>query len=732
MTQDHHSHQCCSNHQERSDKTIKLASTKAVEYTCPMHPEVISQIPGICPKCGMALELKAISLDEGHNPELEDMQKRFWGAAILSAFVLLLSMGPMVKEDIFNNLSPFFLRWSEFVLSTPVVIWAGWPFFQRAVISLQNKSLNMFTLLALGIGTAYIYSCVALFWPHLFPSTTIVHAHVVALYFESASLITALALLGQVLELKARNQTNQALKSLLKLMPDTARFVRKDGHEENVAIQNIQVGAVLRVRPGEKIPLDGIVLEGTSLVDESMITGEPIPIEKITSSKVIAGTLNGTGSFLMRVEKEQGETLLAKIVQLVSDAQRTKAPIQKLADLISSYFVPLVILAAIVTFVVWFIFGPEPRLNHAIINAVAVLIIACPCALGLATPMSIMVGAALGAQRGILIKNAESIEALEKVDTLIVDKTGTLTLGKPQVTSIFTNNAFKEDELLRYAASLEIASEHPLAEAIVMKAQEKGLELFKVKDFQSISGKGARGHIKGHEVMVGSKSFLDEHDVDTSSFINKTEKLRKEAQTVIFIAIDGEVKGIIGIADPIKESSKEAINHLKDLGIKIYMVTGDHETTAKAVANKLGIENVKAGALPADKLEIMKSLQASGSKVAMAGDGINDAPALAQADVGIAMGNGTDAAIHSAGITLIKGDLRGIVQARHLSVSIVQNIKQNLFLAFIYNTLGVPIAAGVLYPFFGVLLNPIFAAAAMSLSSVSVIWNALRLRNLKF
>lgn len=730
--EDNKKHARYSIHHMKATLPIGSSQVSTIEYICPMHPEVISLKPGTCPKCGMALEPKAISHNEEHNRELEDMQKRFWSATILSAFVLLLSMGPMVKEDIFNNLSPFFLRWSEFVLSTPVVIWAGWPFFQRAVLSLKNKSLNMFTLLALGIGTAYIYSCVALFWPHLFPSTIIIHGHEVALYFESASLITALALLGQVLELKARDKTNQALKSLLSLMPDTARLVEENGHEHDIEISNVRMGNVLRVRPGEKIPLDGIVLEGTSLVDESMVTGEPVPVDKSIGSKVIAGTLNGTGSFLMRVEKEQGETLLAKIVQLVSEAQRTKAPIQKLADSISSYFVPLVILAAVATFIVWFIFGPEPRLNHAIINAVAVLIIACPCSLGLATPMSIMVGTALGAQRGILIKNAESIEALEKVDTLIVDKTGTLTLGKPQVTSIFTNNAFKEDELLRYAASLEIASEHPLAEAIVMKAQEKGLKLFKVKDFQSISGKGARGHIKGHEVMVGSKCFLDEHDVDTSPFIIKTEKLREEAQTVIFIVIDGEVKGIIGIADPIKESSKEAINHLKDLGIKIYMVTGDHETTAKAVANKLGIENVKAGALPADKLEIMKSLQASGSKVAMAGDGINDAPALAQADVGIAMGNGTDAAIHSAGITLIKGDLRGIVQARHLSVSIVQNIKQNLFLAFIYNTLGVPIAAGVLYPFFGVLLNPIFAAAAMSLSSVSVIWNALRLRNLKF
>ncbi|MBN9413739.1 MAG: copper-translocating P-type ATPase [Candidatus Paracaedimonas acanthamoebae] len=696
-----------------------------------MHPEVISSKPGICPKCGMALEPKAISLNEEHNVELEDMQKRFWSSAILSAFVLLLSMGPMINDDIFNNLSSFFLRWSEFILSTPVVIWAGWPFFQRAAMSLKNKSLNMFTLLALGVGTAYIYSCVALFWPHLFPPTAL-HSGEAALYFESASLITALALLGQVLELKARERTNQALKSLLSLMPEIARLVKENGHEHDIEISNIRMGNVLRVRPGEKIPLDGIVLEGTSLVDESMVTGEPVPIEKIKGSKVIAGTLNGAGSFLMRVEKEEGETLLAKIVQLVSEAQRTKAPIQKLADSISSYFVPLVILAAIITLVVWYLIGPEPRLNHAIINAVAVLIIACPCALGLATPMSIMVGAALGAQRGILIKNAEVIEALEKVDTLIVDKTGTLTLGKPQVITVLPNNSFTEDELLHYGASLEIASEHPLAQAIVMKAQEKKLSLLKVEDFQTITGKGARGRIKGQEIMVGSKSFLDEHDVNTSPFINQTEKLRKEAQTVIFIAIDGEIKGIIGIADPIKESSKEAINHLKDLGIKIYMVTGDHETTAKTIADRLGIKNVKAGALPADKLEIIRSLQASGAKVAMAGDGINDAPALAQAEVGIAMGSGTDAAIHSAGITLVKSDLRGIVQAQQLSVSIVKNIKQNLFLAFIYNILGVPIAAGVLYPVFGILLNPIVAAAAMSFSSVSVIWNALRLRNLKF
>jgi Cu+-exporting ATPase len=731
MTQNHYSPQCCSNYQKRSEKTIKPTSTKAVEYTCPMHPEVISQGPGICLKCGMALEPKAISLDEGHNPELEDMQKRFWGAAILSAFVLLLSMGTMVKEDIFNNLSSFFLRWSEFVLSTPVVIWAGGPFFQRAVTSLQNKNLNMFTLLALGIGTAYIYSCVALFWPHLFPSTTIVHGHEVALYFESASLITALALLGQVLELKARQQTTQALKSLLKLMPDTARFVKENGHEHDTQISNIRIGDILRVRPGEKIPLDGVVLEGTSLVDESMVTGEPIPVDKSIGSKVIAGTLNGAGSFLMRVEKEQGETFLAKIVQLVSDAQRTKAPIQRMADLTSSYFVPFVIVAAIITFVAWFNYGPEPRLNFALINAVAVLIIACPCALGLATPMSIMMGTSLGAQKGILIKNAEAIETLEKVDTLIVDKTGTLTLGKPQVVSIFTDNSIKNEELLRYAASLEIASEHPLAQAIVRRAQKLNLPLLKLEGFQTIIGKGARGLIEGKEIMVGNKSFLEENDVNTSSFMSQADNLRRDAQTIIFVALNKELKGIIGIADPLKDSSKEAINHLRDLGIKMYMVTGDHEATAKAVAGQLGIKDVKAGATPVDKLEIIKSLQASGAKVAMAGDGINDAPALAQADVGIAMGTGTDAAIHSAGITLVKGDLRGIIQARRLSSEVIKNIKQNLFLAFIYNILGVPIAAGVLYPFLGHLLSPIVAAAAMSLSSVSVIWNALNLKKVK-
>lgn len=731
MTNNNHVHQCCSSSHNKSEGVNEALSSKVVEYTCPMHPEVISSKPGICSKCGMALEPKAISHNEEHNPELEDMQKRFWSAAILSTFVLLLSMGPMMKEDIFNNLSPLFLRWSEFVLSTPVVIWAGWPFFQRAVLSLRNKSLNMFTLLALGIGTAYIYSFIALFWPHLFPVASS-HGTGVALYFESASIITALALLGQVLELKARQQTNNALKSLLKLMPNTARLVRKDGHEEDIAIQNIQIGAVLRVRPGEKVPLDGVVLEGTSLVDESMITGEPIPVEKIIGAKVIGGTLNGTGSFLMRVEKEQGETLLAKIVQLVSDAQRTKAPIQRMADLASSYFVPFVIVAAIITFVAWFNYGPEPRLNFALINAVAVLIIACPCALGLATPMSIMVGTSLGAQKGILIKNAEAIETLKKVDTLIVDKTGTLTLGKPQVVSIFTDNSITNEELLHYAASLEIASEHPLAQAIVMKAQKLNLPLLKLEGFQSIIGKGARGLIEGKEIMVGNKSFLEENDVNTSSFMSQADNLRRDAQTIIFVALNKEVKGIIGIADPLKDSSKEAINHLRDLGIKIYMVTGDHEATALAVAGQLGIKDVKAGALPVDKLEIIRSLQATGSKVAMAGDGINDSPALAQADVGIAMGTGTDAAIHSAGITLVKGDLRGIIQARRLSSEVIKNIKQNLFLAFIYNILGVPIAAGVLYPFLGLLLSPIVAAAAMSLSSVSVIWNALRLKKIKF
>ncbi len=730
MRHDNHTHQCGLVSYTKADSSSPMSLLETSKYTCPMHPEVISSKPGICPKCGMALEPKAISLSDEHNQEITDVQKRFWSAAILSTFVLLFSMGPMLKGDLFNNSSQFFLEGGEFILSTLIVFWGGRSFFHKAILSLKNKSLNMFTLLALGIGTAYIYSCIALFWPNFFPTSTRYGAEI-ALYFESASIITTLALLGQVLELKARQQTNQALKSLLKLMPSTARLVREDGFEEDITIHNIQKNAVLRVRPGEKVPLDGIILEGTSTVDESMITGEPIPVEKNIGSKVIGGTLNGTRSFLMRVEKEKSETLLAKIVHLVSEAQRTKAPIQKLADRVSAYFVPFVILAAILTFIVWFIWGPEPCFSFAFINAIAVLIIACPCALGLATPMSIMVGTALGAQKGILFKSAEALEALEKIDMLVVDKTGTLTVGRPYVVSIFVNNTITEEELLHYAASLETASEHPLAQAIVVKAQELNLPLFKVEDFQAISGKGAKGTIKNQEVMVGNKSFLEESTIDTSPFAIQSENLRQEAQTVIFIALNKEVKGIIGIADLIKDSSKEAINNLKKMGIKIFMVTGDHETTAKTVAHKLDIDKVKASALPSDKLEIIRSLQASGLKVAMAGDGINDAPALAHADVGIAMGTGTDAAIHNAGITLVKGDLREIVQARKLSIEIVKNIKQNLFLAFIYNALGVPIAAGVFYPFFGILLNPVVAAAAMSLSSISVIWNALRLRKLK-
>ena len=698
------------------------------DYVCPMHPEVIQDHPGNCPKCGMALESRTTAMDE-ENPELVDMTRRFWISAILAGPVFLLAM----MADLFPSLLPeglsmHYVQWIEFVLATPVVLWGGWPFFVRAWQSVRTWNLNMFTLIGLGVSVAWVYSVVALMFPHIFPPIMQMEGGMVDVYFEAAAVITGLVLLGQVLELRARSRTNAAIQMLLGLAPNTARIVRHDGKEEDIPLEQVHPGDVLRVRPGEKIPVDGTVIDGKSNVDESMVTGEPVPVEKVAGGKLIGATVNGTGSFLMRAEKVGADTLLAQIVNMVAEAQRSRAPIQKLADVVASYFVPVVVIIAIVAFVIWGLWGPEPRLAHAIVNAVAVLIIACPCALGLATPISIMVGTGRGATAGVLIKNAEALEIMEKVNTLVVDKTGTLTEGKPKLVTVRTVNGVEEQVALRLGASLEGASEHPLAEAIVRGAQEKGIELVQAKDFQSVTGKGVTGDIDGHKVALGNLKLLESIGVDAGDLPQQADRLRAEGQTVMFLVIDGKAVGLLGVADPIKASTAEAIRDLHAEGIKVVMLTGDSHRTAEAVASKLGIDQVQAEVLPEQKAEAVKQLQAAGRVVAMAGDGINDAPALAQAHVGIAMGTGTDVAMESAGVTLVKGDLRGIVRARHLSRSTMRNIRQNLFFAFIYNSVGVPVAAGVLYPVFGLLLSPIIAAAAMSFSSVSVISNALRLR----
>jgi Cu+-exporting ATPase len=682
----------------------------ATTYTCPMHPEIVSDKPGSCPKCGMDLEPRGVASAEekGPNPELRAMNRRFWVSLALTVPVFVIAM--LKIEG---------LSWLQLVMATPVVLWGGWPFFQRGWASIVNRSLNMFTLIATGTGAAYVYSLIATLAPGIFPESLRMEGGRVAVYFEAASVITTLVLLGQMLELRARSRTSSAIKSLLGLAPKTARIVRDKGTEEDVFLQDVKKGDKLRVRPGEKVPVDGLVLDGTSSVDESMVTGEPIPVEKRTGDRVTGGTVNGAGGFLMRVERVGSETLLAQIVRMVSEAQRTRAPIQRLADVVASWFVPSVIVAAVITGIVWGLVGPEPRLAHALVNSVAVLIIACPCALGLATPMSIMVGTGRGATVGVLIKNAEALEIMEKVDTIIVDKTGTLTEGRPRLVTVYGGN---ESELVQVAASLEQASEHPLAAAIVAGAKRRGLVLSKPTDFHSDTGKGVRGRVDGHEITVSNDS--------QSQFAEKGEALRRDGQTVMFVTIDGKPAGLLGVADPIRESTPEAIRLLHEEGIQITMVTGDNRTTAEAVARSLGIDRIEAGVLPERKGEVVKRLQQEGRIVAMAGDGINDAPALAQAHVGIAMGSGTDAAMESAGITLVKGDLRGIGKARRLSRATMRNIRQNLFFAFIYNVLGVPIAAGVLYPAFGLLLNPMIAAAAMSFSSVSVVSNALRLRKL--
>lgn len=700
-------------------------------YTCPMHPEVIQEQPGNCPKCGMALEAQRVAVEE-KNEELIDMTRRFWVSTVLAIPVFLLAMmADLAPNWLPSGLTMSVVQWIQFGLATPVVLWGGWPFFVRAWQSVLSWNLNMFTLIGLGVSVAWTYSVVALFAPNIFPVIMQIKGGLVNVYFEASAVIIALVLLGQVLELRARSKTNAAIKLLLGLAPNTARIVRADGTEDDIPMEQVQPGDVLRVRPGEKIPVDGVVTEGISNIDESMVTGEPVPVEKSTNDNVIGATVNGTGSLLMRAERVGADTLLSQIVNMVAEAQRSRAPIQKLADQVAGYFVPTVVGIAVIAFVAWNYWGPEPRLAHAIVNAVAVLIIACPCALGLATPISIMVGTGRGALEGVLIRNAEALEILERVDTLVVDKTGTLTEGKPQLVAVTASAGFDEQQILTLAASLERASEHPLAESIVRGAEARGVERVSTEDFQSITGQGVQGTVAGQRVALGNLQLLETLNIDPQDLAARADVQRGEGQTVMFVAIDGKAAGLIGVADPIKPTTQEAIEALHDEGISVVMLTGDSHKTAIAVAEKLGIDEIHAEVLPEQKAEVIKKLQNEGHIVAMAGDGINDAPALAQAQAGIAMGTGTDVAMESAAVTLVKGDLRGIVRARRLSRATMANIRQNLFFAFIYNSLGVPVAAGVLYPFFGILLSPMIAAAAMSFSSVSVISNALRLRNVR-
>ena len=712
---------------------VTSAPAPRSEYTCPMHPEIVQAGPGSCPLCGMALEPRTVSVEEEENPELVDMTRRFWVTTALALPVLLWAMGEMILgQPLEQMISRTVGGWLQFILATPVVLWGGWPFFQRGWASLVNRSPNMFTLIAMGTGTAYAYSVLATLAPGIFPDAFRGEGGEVAVYFEAAAVITALVLLGQVLELRARSRTGTALKALLGLAPKTARLVRDDGTEIDIPLEHVHPSDRLRVRPGEKIPVDGVVLEGTSSVDESIVTGEPIPVEKNEGSRITGGTVNGTGGFQMRAERVGSDTLLAQIVRMVSEAQRSRAPIQRLADAVASYFVPAVISVAVITFLLWGLLGPEPRLAYALVNAVAVLIIACPCALGLATPMSIMVGMGRCATTGVLIKNAEALEILEKVDTLVVDKTGTLTEGKPRLSAVVAAAGKKDSEILQLAAALEKASEHPLAAAIVGAAREKGLELPEAQNFQSLTGKGVTGTVDGRRVALGNRSLLRELGLDPGNLVGRAEALQQDGQTVVFVAVGEAVGGLVAVGDPIKRSTREAIRLLRADGVRIVMLTGDSRNTAAAVARKLELveDDVEAEVLlPGQKGEVVKRLQSQGRVVAMAGDGINDAPALAQAQVGIAMGTGTDVAMESAGVTLVKGDLRGIARARRLSRATMRNIRQNLFFAFIYNSLGVPLAAGILYPFSGLLLiSPMIAAAAMTFSSVSVITNALRLR----
>ncbi len=710
---------------------------KGAIYTCPMHPEVRQVGPGACPKCGMALEPEAIDFDsageEEENPELADMTRRFWVGVALAAPVFLMSMSEMIPglgwlhEAIPARLGPVV----QLLLATPVVLWCGWPFFVRGWASLVNRSLNMFTLIAMGTGTAYLYSVVATLAPGIFPESFAGHGGVVPVYFEAAAVITVLVLLGQVLELRARSRTSGAIRALLGLAPKTARIIREDGSEEDIPLSEVAPGDRLRVRPGEKIPVDGLVIEGSSAVDESMVTGEPVPVEKSADSRVTGATVNRKGTLVMRAERVGNDMLLAQIVKMVGEAQRSRAPIQRVADRVAAWFVPTVLAVAVLTFIVWALVGPEPRMAYALVNAVAVLIIACPCALGLATPMSIMVGTGRGAGEGVLLKNAEALEILERVDTLVVDKTGTLTEGKPRLTAVQTASGTTEDDLLRLAAGLEAGSEHPLADAIVAGAKDRGVKPAAGEAFESVTGKGVKGRVDGRPVALGNLALLRDLGVEPGSLADRADALRAEGDTVVFVVVGGSVAGLLAVSDPIKSSTPEAIRTLHKERIEVVMLTGDSRATAEAVARELSIDQVEAGVLPDRKAEVVKKLQKEGRTVAMAGDGINDAPALAQAQVGIAMGTGTDVAMESAGVTLVKGDLRGIARARLLSRATMRNIRQNLFFAFVYNSIGVPVAAGILYPFFGLLLSPMIAAAAMSFSSVSVITNALRLNRVK-
>jgi Cu+-exporting ATPase len=713
-----------------AEKTAAEEARPGAIHTCPMHPEVEQQGPGSCPICGMALEPQDLSAAAEEGGELREMTRRFWISLAMAVPVVVLAMGPMIGLSLERLAAPRTLGWLELLLSTPVVLWGGWPFFVRGWQSLITRHLNMFTLIALGVGVAYGYSFIATLLPGIFPPAFRGAGGEVAVYFEAAAVITVLVLLGQMLELRARSRTGAAIKALLGLAPKTARRIDADGREQDVPLDQVRPGDRLRIRPGEKVPTDGTVVEGSSAVDESMVTGESIPVEKRAGERVIGATVNGTGGLVMEAERVGSETLLAQIVQMVAEAQRSRAPIQKLADRVAGYFVPAVVGIAVLTFVVWALIGPEPRLAHALINAVAVLIIACPCALGLATPMSIMVATGKGATQGVLFKNAEAIEVMRQIDTLVVDKTGTLTEGKPQLVTLLTVEGGDENRLLQLAASLERGSEHPLAAAIVGAAQERDVALTAVTEFASLTGRGVSGRVDGRSVALGNQALLDERDIDSGGLAEKAEALRGEGQTVMFVAVEGQVAGLLGVADPIKATTPEAIRQLHAEGLRIVMLTGDNRTTAEAVAKRLNIDELVAELHPEQKVAEIKRFQAQGRKVAMAGDGVNDAPALAQAQVGIAMGTGTDVAMASAGVTLVKGDLRGIVRARRLSDATMSNIRQNLFFAFAYNALGIPIAAGVLYPVFGLLLSPIIAAAAMSFSSVSVVSNALRLRRL--
>ncbi len=709
--------------------------TSQTHYTCPMHPEIQQDKPGNCPICGMALEATQV-VEEEENAELVDMSRRFKWSALLATPVFTIAMvADLVPSWLPEGVPMDWILWAEFILGTPAIVWGGWPFYVRAIQSVKTWNLNMFTLIGLGVSVAYIYSIVALFFPQWFPEQMRSAEGLVHVYFEAAAVIVALVLLGQVLELRARSQTNAAIKLLLGLAAKTARVIQADGQELDLPLEQVKVGDKIRIRPGEKIPVDGRVLEGNSVVDESMVTGEPIPVSKQVDDRLIGATVNATGSLIMIAERIGAETLLSQIVKMVADAQRSRAPIQKMADSVAGIFVPIVVLIAALAFIAWYVWGPEPALAYALINFVAVLIIACPCALGLATPISIMVGTGRGALEGVLIKNAEALEILEKIDTLVVDKTGTLTEGKPKLVSVKVNQGFDESEILSWVAGLEKHSEHPLAEAIVEGVEQRGIKALEVEEFQSLTGMGVTATVGTRALALGNSKLMQKegavaiaNDIPLDSFFGQADELRALGQTLVLLAVDGEPAAMLGVADPIKESTPEAITQLHKQGIEVVMLTGDNRVTAMAVAEKLGIDQVKADVLPEQKAEVIKNLQAQGKKVAMAGDGINDAPALAQAEVGIAMGTGTDVAMESAGVTLVKGDLRGIVKAIILSRATMKNIRQNLFFAFIYNSLGVPVAAGVLYPFFGILLSPIIAAAAMSFSSVSVILNALRLK----